>query len=117
MRGPSRYDKKSVPFTVGRGPVPRHASVGKENSLCLRAIFARVERSRGTGPRATGPERVLLSMRRSGAGDPELQFSAPNLANLVNPENPVHLLLIVILLQIPLKNQQCIRNRAALLLG
>ena len=38
-------------------------------------MFSR-ERSRGTGPRATGPEGVLLAMRRSGSGDPELQFPA-----------------------------------------
>ena len=33
-------------------------------------MFSR-ERSRGTGPRATGPEVILLAMRRSGAGAPE----------------------------------------------
>ena len=41
------------PFTVGRGPVPRRASIGTRNGLCRRAFFARIERSRGTGPRAT----------------------------------------------------------------
>ena len=159
---PPRYGKKSVLLTVGRGPVPRRASVGKTAwvgvrfsrrshdrggqapalrakelfaSLCAvreqaspnysllkvlkdlkrcfdgcdrggqapalrlsrpppfhrraracpspclgrngktvgwRAVFARVERSRGTDPRATGQGRVLFAMRRSGAGKPEL---------------------------------------------
>ena len=76
----------------------------------LKRCFSR-ERSRGTGPRATGPEGVLLAMRRSGAGAPELQSlehasdrggQAPalrtNLANLGNRDNPAHLLLIVIIL-------------------
>ena len=40
-------------LTVGRGPVPRRASVGTENGLGRRAVFAQVERSRGTDPRAT----------------------------------------------------------------
>ena len=51
---PPRYGKKNVPFTVGRGPVPRRASI--EETVGFRAFFARVERSRGTGPRATGQE-------------------------------------------------------------
>ena len=114
---PPRYGLQGrLRFTVGRGPVPRHASVeetalvgvrfsresnarggqapatvckavsvyrraracpspclGRGNGLCLRSVFARVERSRGTGPRATGPGGVLLAMRRSGAGAPELR--------------------------------------------
>ena len=93
-------------------------------------MFSQIERSRGTGPRATGTEGVLLAMRRSESGDPELRSlghagarggQAPALrthrANLVNPANPAPLLLIVIIVEILLKNQQCIRNRAALLLG
>ena len=42
-------------------------------------------RSRGTGPRATGPEGFRLSMRHSGSGDPELQSYFANRDNLVNP--------------------------------
>ena len=68
--------KKSVQFTVGRGPVPRHASIETGNGVGWRAVFARVERSRGTGPRATGQGEVLFTMRRSGAGAPELQSPA-----------------------------------------
>ena len=74
--GPRATVKKSVLLTVGRGPVPRYASIGR-NGVGWRAFFARGEQSRGTGPRATGPEGVLLSMRRSGAGVPELQSPAP----------------------------------------
>ena len=74
--GPRPTVRKNVPITVGRGPVPRHASV-EENGVGWRAFFARVERSRGTGPRATGQEGVLLAMRRSGSGDPELRSLAP----------------------------------------
>ena len=44
------------PFTVWRGPVPRHASVCPGNGVGWRSVFARVERSRGTGPRATVAE-------------------------------------------------------------
>ena len=32
----------------------------------LKRRFSQIERSRGTGPRATGPEGVLLAMRRFG---------------------------------------------------
>ena len=53
--------KKRLPFLVGRGPVPRHASIGTGNGLGRRAIFARVVRSRGTGPRATVVEAAFPS--------------------------------------------------------
>ena len=95
--GPRATGLRTVPFTVGRGPVPRHASIGTGNGLGRRAVFAQVERSRGTGPRATGPEGVRLAMRRSGSGDPELQFSAPNLANHDNRDNPAPLWLILLI--------------------
>ena len=37
-RGPPRYgETETFPFTVGRGPVPRHASVGTRNGLGRRA--------------------------------------------------------------------------------
>ena len=41
--------------TVGRGPVPRHASILSKNvhGLCATGVFVWIERSRGTGPRAT----------------------------------------------------------------
>ena len=76
--------KKSVPFPVGRGTGPRRASERNGKRLCLRAFFAQIDRSRGTGPRATGQEGVRLAMRRSGAGAPELQ----SLANPINLANP-----------------------------
>ena len=38
--GPRATVKKSVPLTVGRGPVPRHASIGTENGVGRRAVFA-----------------------------------------------------------------------------
>ena len=76
-------------FTVGRGPVPRHAASGTRNGLDRWTIFAQIERSRGTGPRATVDEAAARS------GEPELQFSARNLANLENLDNPAHLLLIL----------------------
>ena len=47
-------------FTVGRGPVPRRASIGTRNGPGRRSVFARVERSRGTGPRATVDEAASL---------------------------------------------------------
>ena len=54
---PPRYGLQGrLPFTVGRGPVPRRASIGTGNGFGRRAFFAQVERSRGTGPRATGQE-------------------------------------------------------------
>ena len=80
---PPRYGLQGrLRFTVGRGPVPRHASV-EETALGWRSVFARVERLRGPVPRATGPGGVLLAMRRSGAGDPELQSPAPILLILL----------------------------------
>ena len=57
---PPRYGEKNAPFTVGRGPVPRRASIGTRNGLGRRAFFARVGRSRGTGPRATVDEAAVL---------------------------------------------------------
>ena len=54
---PPRYGCQGrLRFTVGRGPVPRHASIGTGNGVGWRAFFARIGRSRGTGPRATGQE-------------------------------------------------------------
>ena len=66
-------DLKRHSFTVGRGPVPRRASIGTRNGVGWRVFFAQIERSRGTGPRATRPEGFRVSMRRSGLGAPELR--------------------------------------------
>ena len=98
---------KPSPFTVGRGPVPRRASVGMGNGLGLRAFFARVLRSRGPVPRATVGE-AAARLTRSRSGEPELRSlghaddrggQAPalrtNRANLVNPVNPAHIVLIL----------------------
>ena len=53
-------------------PSPR---LDRENGVGRWTILAQVERSRGTGPRATvGGGRALA---RSGAGTPELQSPAP----------------------------------------
>ena len=38
--GPRATVKKACRFTVGRGPVPRHASIGTENGLGWRSVFA-----------------------------------------------------------------------------
>ena len=43
--GPRATVKKTPPFTVGRGPVPRHASVGRET------VLVGVRFSRGSGDR------------------------------------------------------------------
>ena len=53
------------PFTVGRGPVPRHAAIVTRNSLGRWTIFARVVRSRGTGPRATVKKRAASRRARA----------------------------------------------------
>ena len=60
--------------------------LGRGNGFGWRAVFARVERSRGTGPRATVDE-AAASLTRSGSGEPELQ----SLANRDNRVNPAHL--------------------------
>ena len=57
-----RYAMPS-PFTVVRGPVPRRAWVGTGTGLGRRVFFARVERSRGTGPRATVVEAASFPRR------------------------------------------------------
>ena len=54
-----RYARPSR-FTVGRGPVPRRASIGTGNGFGRRAVFAQIGRSRGTGPRATVGEADFL---------------------------------------------------------
>ena len=51
-------------------------------------FFARVERSRGTGPRATGQEKALLSMRRSGAGNAKKLDISSQIA--YNTQNTFH---------------------------
>ena len=125
------------PFTVGRGPVPRRASIGKTalvcvrfsrrsndrggqapalryarpspfhrraracpspcldwgNGLGLRAFFAQVERSRGTGPRATGQEGSLRHTPFGSRRSRTTIFCSYNLANLVNLVNPAPILL------------------------
>ena len=88
------------PFTVGRGPVPRQRPrnptiagdrpprygkktspfpIGRWENLSLASTRA-IQRSRGTGPRATGKIKTYhsvgqdrLILTRSGAGAPELQ--------------------------------------------
>ena len=46
---PPRYEKKRRPRTVGRGPVPRRASIGRETALvCVR--FSRRSCDRGGNP-------------------------------------------------------------------
>ena len=64
--------------------------LGQGNGVGWRSIFARVERSRGTGPRATGQEGSPLhtpfGIRRS-----RTTVSCSNLANLANLVNPAHI--------------------------
>ena len=91
---PPRYGEKSVPLTVGRGPVPRRASIGKTTLVGVR--FSRRSNDRGgQAPALRAREGFLLAMPRSGSGDPELQSPAPNLAHRENLANPAHFLLIV----------------------
>ena len=61
---PPRYEKKRH-VTVGRGPVPRRASVSTGNGLGWRVVFAQVERSRGTGPRTTMKRPYCIETGRS----------------------------------------------------
>ena len=44
--GPRATVRKNVPFTVGRGPVPRRASVGRETAL-VGVRFSRRSNDRG----------------------------------------------------------------------
>ena len=81
---PPRYDEKNVPLTVGRGPVPRRASIGKTAFVGVR--FSRGSNDRGgQAPALRARKGVRLTMRCSGSGDPELQFPASNFAILANP--------------------------------
>ena len=132
IRGPPRYDRKRHPLTVGRGPVPRRASVeetalagmrfragraiagdrpprygpGRGSPLYVpfgirRAISGETRspaRMAGEGPRATGPEGVLLSMSRSGSGDPELQSLGTRALAGDRPPRYGLILLIVIIM-------------------
>ena len=54
--------KKTPPFTVGRGPVPRHAAIDQS----VRAF----QRSRGTGPRATVCKAVSFHRRARACPSP-----------------------------------------------
>ena len=131
---PPRYGMQGrFPFTVGRGPVPRHATIEREtawvcvqfsrrandrggqapalryprpppfhrraracpspcrdrgNGFSLRAVFAQIGRSRGTGPRATGPERGSPRHAPFGIRRARTTGSCSYLANLVNLVNP-----------------------------
>ena len=82
IRGPRATMRKTVTFTVGRGPVPRHAAIAGETRSDARMA--------SEGPRATGKnspftvgrwENLSLAMRlvgrlhppcSSGSPDPEL---------------------------------------------
>ena len=73
---PPRYGKKSVPFTVGRGPVPRRASV--EETAWVGVRFSRGSGDRGgQAPALRAREGFFSPCARSGAGAPELQSPAP----------------------------------------
>ena len=69
-------------------PSPFHRRARACPSPCYR-VHARL---RGTGPRPTGQEGILLAMRHSGSGEPELQSFTPHLANRDNLVNPAHIL-------------------------
>ena len=59
---PPRAAIKKRPFTVGRGPVPRHAAMARRALAIVRVI----QRSRGTGPRAAEKNAVLSPNDREG---------------------------------------------------
>ena len=86
--GPRATVKKNVPFTVGRGPVPRRASVGRETAL-VGMRFLRWSNARGGQAPALRARKGFASLcARSGSGDPERRSSASNLANRDNRVNP-----------------------------
>ena len=62
--GPRATGKKRSSFPVGRGPVPRQASVVSSSGGWCADVFRLVERSRGTGPRATGKKRSPFPVGR-----------------------------------------------------
>ena len=95
IRGPSRYEKKRHPLTVGRGPVPRRASVGE-------TALAGVQFSRRSGDRGGqapalrarkgfchvpfGIRRSRTTVTRSFLANLDKSCkSCSSLANLVNP--------------------------------
>ena len=70
MRGPPRYGMQGrLCFTVGRGPVPRRASICTGNGFGWRSVFAQVERSRGE------PARMRVWHARA----PALRYARPPL--------------------------------------
>ena len=54
---PSRYGKKTSPFHRRARACPSPCLDRERNGVGWRAFSAQIERSRGTGPRATGQER------------------------------------------------------------
>ena len=74
-------------YGPGRGS-PRHAPV-REQAL-PNYIYWGTRAIAGDRPPRYGETETAVLLTRSGSGDPELQFSAPNLANRDNLENPAH---------------------------
>ena len=99
-----RDTKKNVPLPVGRGPVPRRASVGE--TALAGVQFSRRSGTRGgnplacaygrRGPPRCGPGRGFPLHVPFGSRCSRTTVSSPyNLANLVNRVNPAPLLLIL----------------------
>ena len=68
--GPRPTEKEAAPDTVGRGPVPRRARDNREiardrpSRYGNRGVLDSIERSRGTGPRATVKSSFFDKKRR-----------------------------------------------------
>ena len=79
-QAPARRLRSSPPFTVGRGPVPRHAWVDQS----VRAV----QRSRGTGPRATVAEQPPLHRRARACPSPCLGRSERSRSPTIAGDRP-----------------------------
>ena len=70
--GPRATVEKSVPFPVGRGPVPRHATIGKMALVGVRFSCGSSDRG-GQAPALRAREGFSSPRIRSGSGEPELR--------------------------------------------
>ena len=90
--GPRATIKKRAAYRRARA-CPSPCNDLPKQCLAAQLVLDMPERVAGEGPRATVDE-AAARLIRSGSGEPELQFSAPNLANLVKRDYQENLIVL-----------------------
>ena len=88
--GPRATVKRTAPFIVGRGPVPRHATLARDrpSRYGAVAVFVLTGASRGTGPRATVLRTAIFAVsphQTSSASDLTRKQDPATAASLTSP--------------------------------